>query len=139
MEERYHQLDHTADVAFEVRGKTLKNLFENAAYALYEFMFSKEEVFPEITVDVEITGIDTEDLLIRWLNELIFISEMDELVFSEFRIVQLRNNHVAAEASGERYKPDKHGSCNQVKAATYHNIAIQKDDDGFRSTIVFDV
>jgi len=139
MEQRYRQLDHTADVAFEIKGNTLKDLFENAAYALYDFMFSKEKVFPEIAMDVEITGIDTEDLLIRWLNELIFISEMDEMVFSEFHIEQLRDNHIAANVSGERYKPDKHGGCNQVKAATYHNIAIQKDGDGFKTTIVLDV
>ncbi|OGL48274.1 MAG: hypothetical protein A2161_20640 [Candidatus Schekmanbacteria bacterium RBG_13_48_7] len=139
MKKPYRQINHTADLAIEITGETVINLFENSAHALYDFMFQKEKILPEVSVDVNITGTDTEDLLIRWLNELIFITEMDEIVFSEFHIKEFQKNHLFAEVAGERFKEEKHNIQKPVKAATYHNIEIQQDTDGYKTVIVFDI
>ena len=134
---RYEEKQHTADLAATIYGKDLPELFENAAFAMFDMMSDLDGVLPVETVRVDIEEPDTESLLIAWLNEILYAGYIKRLIFSEFRVVSLEGNRLSAEAKGTRLDPKR--IKNEIKAATYHDIEIEKKDGDYEVTIVFDV
>jgi SHS2 domain-containing protein len=80
------EVEHTADWAIRVRGKTLSELFINVAIGMYSLVADLPPGKAEIERIVNVEGVDPETLLINWLNELVYHTEMDNEVFSEFVI-----------------------------------------------------
>jgi len=89
--------------------------------------------------EIAVEGIDSNDLLIRWLNELIYIYAAEKKLFSDFEIVDLTDTKLRCKAKGEFFNPKRHIIREDIKAVTYHNINIEKTDGQFRVTIIFDV
>ena len=89
----------------------------------------------EITVE----GIDPNDLIIRWLNELIYIFAVKKMLFSKFEIIDLSDLKLHCKAYGELLDEEKHSVKEEIKAATYHNLTIEKLDNKYTATIIFDV
>jgi len=134
---RYEEIPHTADLAATIYGKDLPGLFENAAFAMFDMMADLSGVMPEETVRIDIEEQDTESLLISWLNEVLYAGYIKHLVFSEFRVTSLGGNRLSAEAMGMALDPRR--IKNEIKAATYHDLKIEKRDGDYEVTIVFDV
>ncbi len=131
----FTEVEHTADCAIRVRGKTLPDLFVNAAAAMYSLMADLADLELSVETRVEVAGVDAEALLVKWLNELVYHTEIDGLVFGEFRIESLEPTHLSAQVRGGRGAALK----KQIKAVTFHNLHIEKTDQGYEVTIVFDV
>ncbi len=74
---KYKFIDHTADIAFEVYGSDLKELFENAALAFYDAFVDTSRIALERDVEVECEGEDVEITLYRWLNELLYLFDTE--------------------------------------------------------------
>ncbi len=89
----------------------------------------------EITVE----AIDYNDLLIRFLNELIYLFAVKKALFSKFEIIDLSQSRLKVKACGELFDEQKHCIKEEIKAATYHNVNIEKTGSQFRVTIIFDV
>jgi len=84
---------------------------------------------------VELSAEDYESLLVAWLQELLYYTESEGLVFSEFKVELLDPPQLKAEVSGEKSERlDK-----VIKAVTYHNLNIRQTNEGYETTIVFDV
>jgi len=129
------EVEHTADWAIRVRGKTLSELFINVAIGMYSLVTDLPSGKAEIERIVNVEGVDPETLLINWLNELVYHTEMDNEVFSEFVIESFEANHLRAKVRG-RSTPQlkKH-----IKAATFNNLCIIPTENGYEATVVFDV
>jgi SHS2 domain-containing protein len=84
---------------------------------------------------IEVKGVDAEALLVNWLNELIYHTEMDGEVFGEFRIESFEQTHLRATVRAGRGIELK----KQIKAVTFHNLQIVLSGDGYEVTLVFDV
>lgn len=134
-EPTYIEIEHTADWAIRVRGATLSELFVNAAAGMYHLMADVSGVTPSIERAIEASGVDPEALLVNWLNELVYHTEMDGVIFCEFHVASLEPTHLQATARGNRGMQLK----KQVKAATFHNLQIISTDAGYEATLVFDV
>lgn len=129
------EVEHTADWAIRVRGTTIPELFVNAAAGMYALVADLASVSPTLECAVDVKGVDAEALLVNWLNELVYHTEMDGLVFCEFCIVSLEPTRLRATARGGRGAPLK----KQIKAVTFHDLRIISTDDGYEATLVFDV
>jgi len=130
----YEQVEHTADLAIRVRGADLPDLFINAAHALFELMTE-----PPSTGDRErslcIESLDTEALLVDWLNELIFLHETEGETYMDFVIDELSSESLKARVyGGPTVRKTK-----AVKAATFHDLSLHNTPEGFEAHIVFDV
>ena len=79
MGKRFEVIDHTADVGIAAYGEDLKEAFANAAYALFSMMLDLEGVGDALCRQVEVTADDRSDLLVAWLNELIYVFEVDNI------------------------------------------------------------
>jgi SHS2 domain-containing protein len=134
----YELIDHTADTGIKAYGENLPELFENAARGMRDIMVDPGTVRPVRQLIVEVDGQDIEELLVEWLNDLIYLFETQGLVPSSFKVLELEKQHLVAEVHGEHYDTQIHELRTEIKAATYHMMSIKKEN-GWSSTVVFDV
>jgi SHS2 domain-containing protein len=137
--------EHTADVLVIARGRTLEELFEVAAKAVYEIITDTSKVMPKIEVKVEDTGIDLYNLLYRFIEDLLYYTDSEGLVFSKFNVERIWKSsedewHITAKAWGEPFDPQRHEHRTIVKAMTYAQMRIEKDPQGcYSATFVPDI
>jgi protein archease len=134
---KYEFVEHTADVAFKAYGRDLNELFENAAEALESTLVLLEGVAPRETATIEMTSDSYENLLYDWLAELHVMFEVERFVVKKC-IVKITGLSLTAECRGERIDPNKHITNIEVKAVTYHNLQVKKNDI-YHAEITLDV
>jgi SHS2 domain-containing protein len=138
MPPRYEVLSHTADSAVLVRGATVIELFENAAFAMFDLMYGITGRNGAESVEVEVAAATIEELLVDWLSDLLFEAETRDLAFCAFTIETIGDWRVKGRASGipladiELVGPP-------IKAVTYHGLALEEHPDGWSVPVVFDV
>ncbi len=131
----FEEIEHTADWAYRVRGKNLAELLIQAALGLYSLAGMKLVPDSRITRAIEVQGIDRESLLVAWLNELLYFHESEGLGFEQIKIQELDETSIRAQVIGaptQQWLKD-------IKAVTYHNVAIQETESGLEVTLVLDV
>lgn len=139
MKKAFEILDHTADVGIIAYGASVEELFSNAARALFSLITELEDVDESLCLDVEVSGDDTEGLLVEWLNELIYLVDARHVLLKRFAIENLSERGVKAGCYGEEFNPAKHKMKRGVKAATYHMLELAKSADGYRAQVIFDL
>nr|WP_321496463.1 archease [uncultured Methanolobus sp.] len=133
----YEYLEHTADVRFRAYGKTLEQAFENAALAMLNVMVETSSVNNSLSVNIELTSFDLDSLLFDWLSEILFVFEVDEIVFGRVEVnkitVDENDEQCSLEATlyGETIDLSVHVFDTEVKAATYNDMRIENSDDGW--------
>jgi SHS2 domain-containing protein len=120
----FEPVDHTADLAFIARGRSLAELFTHAAEGMVAFLYDRATVLPSEEERIEATGEDAEELLVAWLQEILYRHEMRRRVYRDFRIESVAPPRLVASARGESLDPARHEILAQIKAATYHDLAI---------------
>jgi SHS2 domain-containing protein len=133
---KYKLLEHTADAMAEVYGKSLNELFANAAYAMFDQMTDVSKVEPKGEVKVVLEADTKEGLLVDFLQELLFLNDVEDLVLSEFD-VKTDGRKLEALVRGEKFDEEKHAKRAVVKGVTYHRLEI--DLEKRKLTILFDV
>jgi SHS2 domain-containing protein len=136
---RYEQVPHTADLAAKIYGKSLPELFENAAFAMMDMSADLEDLASGETITLELEAPDEEDLLVCWLNEILYASVSENILFFEFHVLSITDCKLVAEAIGQRIGEDEDRIRTEIKAATYHDVKIEKTESGYEVTVVFDV
>ena len=136
MPEHYRELDHIADWAIEVWGQDLAALFEHAAVALFEMQGADLTAEPTVTVVASCQGMDLETLLVAWLNELLYLSEMNDALFTRFQVAIAGDLEPTLTAS-VRGVPGR-GHLAHVKAITYYHLTVEQGAEGWRATVTFD-
>ena len=76
-------------------------------------------------------------LLFNWINELIYIFEVERLLFKSFDIIEFTGQSLEATCWGEKYDPSRHQLKTGVKSATYHMLKV--DGEKNRVQVIFDV
>jgi SHS2 domain-containing protein len=133
---RYKLLEHTADAMVEVQGKDLGEMFGNAAYAMFDQITDLSKVESRGELRVVMSGDTREQLLVDFLQELLFVHDTEDLVFGEFEI-KTDGKTLEAVIRGEKFDEKKHTKRSVVKGVTYHRLEF--DDLKGRLTILFDV
>jgi len=130
-------IEHTADVRVRCRGASYAELLESAARALYAVTLTERRSKTDISRHVAVTGADREDLLIRWLQELIYLLEVERFVAFRFEFHTVKPTEIRVGLGG--YACTAEERADEVKAATYHGMAISEDDGGLVADILFDL
>lgn len=128
----YRFLEHISDVIIEAWGKDLNEAFCQAAKAFFDVMVDVSKVKGKVMKKIEVKGFDLQSLLYNWLEELLYLHEVKNLVFSEFEveIAKRRKEYVlSAVIWGEEYDSKKHASKVAVKAVTYHEMKIESNEN----------
>jgi SHS2 domain-containing protein len=135
----YRLLEHTADLGIKVWGADLKGLFINAASAMYDLIADISSIKPAISVDIKAEAQDKDELLKNWLSELLYYFHVKDMLFSEFTISRLDDKGVVSTARGEKIDPARHGLKHEIKAVTFHNLKIEKEENKQTTEIIFDI
>jgi len=135
----YETFDHTADIGIRVFGTTLEEVFVHAAEALFDVLTDLDSIRKDLTREIEINGSDREDLLVRWLGELLYLCEGEGYLFREFSIFHLTPTSLKAVARGERFDPARHEFKTEIKAITYHQVEVVQKDGIWIGKVIFDI
>jgi SHS2 domain-containing protein len=133
---KYKLLEHTADAMVEVHGKDLGERFGNAAYALFDQITDITKVEPKGEVEIVLAAESRDQLLVDFLQELLFLHDAEDLVFCEFDVTTDGKN-LDARVRGEKFDETKHPKRSVVKGVTYHRLEF--DDEDGTVTVLFDV
>jgi SHS2 domain-containing protein len=117
----------------------MPELFEHAAFALFDVMFDITGVQPALEREFTCRRDSIEELLVEWLGNLLFVFDTERIVFSRFRVEQLDGQFLSACASGEYYDAGRHDLKTLIKAVTYHGLCVQQTQAGFAVTVIFDI
>ncbi len=137
--EKYKILEHTADVGIEAEGATLKEAFENAASGMLSIMIDPEKVEEEEeSYSLKAKGRDEKEVLVAFLSELLYKYEVNDLLPKRVSISLLTDKELKAEVYGEKIDLKRHTIDTQIKAVTYHQLTIEKNED-WRIRVIFDI
>ena len=141
----YEIIEHTADVGLKANGATLKELFENAAKGMFDIIggdtsVKNERLKVKRNIEIKKQINSFEELLVEWLSELLYIFNKKSILFNDFRISKLDSKNLVSESSGKRIDLASNTLQTEIKAVTFHDLKIEKDNSGFFSCrIIFDV
>ena len=140
-----------ADAAFEVMGKDLNEIFRDAALATFSEMVDIYKVKPSETREISVSAEYLDDLLFKWLGELIYLKDAEYIWFSKFDVDVMKKGakyELMATAHGETIVQDPKKMRTDVKAITRHMLKVEQftfDDvekkvrKGWRATFVLDI
>jgi len=130
----------SADIAFEATGKTAEEMFESAGLAVTNTMVRDvKAIEPKIKKTIRKKANETEKLLFDFLEELIYLKDAEQLLFSKFDIKIKDGKELVAIAYGEKIDPKKHELIVDAKAVTYYRFEVKKTNSGWRAVVVIDV
>jgi SHS2 domain-containing protein len=138
---RFETFDHTADLGLRVVASDLSDLFQTAASGLFDVIVAnREEVRCTEPEQVSLVGDSTEDLLVEWLNELIYLSETRHRLYNDFRVeLDASGRQLTATISGEPIDRGRHVLDHEVKAATRHGVVLRKELQGWVAEVILDI
>ncbi|RLD16862.1 MAG: hypothetical protein DRI36_05055 [Caldiserica bacterium] len=130
------EIKHTADIGLRVTGNSIEEIFSEAAKGVVNVAIEGKVEGEEEIHSFEFNGDTKEDLLVEWLNEVIYFLYEKGLVFKNLKKIIFEDKNVMIEA--EFLKPENINYSIEVKSATYHNLKIEEKGNGFEATVIFD-
>ena len=134
-------VEHTADFGIRVYGKTLPELFVNAAQALFSIILDYEPQ-GKIQKTIELEEENLENLFVDWMNELISQFFADRFLPAQYSVdvdSSQKLSTLKADILGEDFNPYERKIEKEIKAATYHSLKVEKTKDGYVAEVIFDV
>jgi SHS2 domain-containing protein len=139
--------DHTGEVQLHIRADTLPEIYREAARAVAQLLLNAVPAPPADApaVVVELEARDPAALLVDWVNELIFRTEVERTVFTEVDpVVTEAPPGLEAKTAGWHLKATLRGLpdpplAGQVKAATLHQARVDRTSGGYQANLILDV
>ena len=133
--------DHTADVGLRITAPDLDDLFRTAAGALFDYIVVNRSAVRSSEVEhITLTSESTDDLLVSWLNELIFRCETEHRLYTRFDVrVAAGGLSLEAEIGGEAIDRNRHILDHEVKAVTHHGLSLVHVSSGWVAEVILDI
>jgi protein archease len=133
--------DHTADLGLRIVAVDLVDLFQTAAIGLFDVIVTnRDEVRAVETEQVSLQADSLEELLVEWLNELIFRCETRHRLYSAFSVtLDEPACCLTASIGGEPVDRSRHDLDHEVKAATRHEMSVRKGPRGWVAEVILDI
>jgi SHS2 domain-containing protein len=136
---KYEFIEHTADVGVKAYGKTISECFEHAAVGMFDIITDSSHIDSKGEYIINIESDDLEQFLVDWLSELLFLQSSRNIVFSEFHVdIDQNKNCLSSTVFGEEFDTSKHKSGVEIKAVTYHMLAMSRHEPYFVQ-VLFDI
>ncbi len=135
----YQIIDHTADLGIIVKGPDVKNLFIIAAQAMTDLMVKGDISKKTAIRDVLVEGEDFPDLMVRWLGEILYLFDGESLIVNSIEIKSISPINLKSKLELTNFDPEKHEMLREIKAVTYHQISVNKANDGWETKVIFDI
>jgi SHS2 domain-containing protein len=135
----YQVIDHTADLGIIVKGPDVKSLFIHAARAMTDLMVKGDISKETVIKDVLVEGEDFPDLMVRWLGEILYLFDGENLIVNSIKIKSISPTKLKSILTLTSFEPEHHQVIREIKAVTYHQISVDKTKDGWQAKVIFDI
>ncbi len=135
----FELFDHTADIGLRIVAPTLEGLIRPATDGLYVVIGELAECGPEETIKLDFAGEDSATLLRDYLAELLRLFETTQRVIVEPSVTEFTSTRLRITARALRIDPDQTIYHREVKAITYHELAISEITGGVEATVIVDI
>ncbi|MBW2610481.1 MAG: archease [Deltaproteobacteria bacterium] len=135
----YTLLDHTADLGIKIKGTDQKDLFKSAGKALMHLLVKINPSEKQTPMKISVSGDDLEDLMVRWLGEILYLFEGENLVVTSIEIESLSPSRLEAGIETAPFNPRIHELLREIKAVTYHQIKVAERDGIWEARVIFDL
>jgi SHS2 domain-containing protein len=126
-------------MGIEAYGNSLKEVFEYAALGLVSIIVDPTTIDPVEQRYVKLKGSDPENLLVKWLSEVLYLYDGQEFLPSDVSIRRLTTRELEAVVTGETVDEAKHVFKMDVKAITYHQLKVEEMEDGCVVRVFVDI
>ncbi len=145
--ERGHEtVEHTADMGLTGWGRFENEAFEEVALAMFELIVDGEGIEPRKNIPISAEGKDEKELLVDFLNTLLTVADIEELVFLDVDVRMIWGDNATHEffldavAHGVPIGEVRERLLQEVKAVTYYGVSLGRDQSGnTRATVVVDL
>jgi SHS2 domain-containing protein len=135
----YELVDHTADLGIRVWADDIKGLFEETARVFFDIITDLSKVEARLQREIAAEGAGLEELMVAWLNELLYLHEVEGLLLCDFSIAEIDKGTVTGVATGEVFDKARHSIKTEVKAVTYHQLEIKEQGGRWQAQVIFDI
>jgi SHS2 domain-containing protein len=139
----FQTFEHKADMGVRGFGKTMPGAFSECAKAMFSVMADLKTIKPKKSISFKVSATDAEQLLIKFLNELLYLKDTREMLFSEFKVSKIYHSKevwfLEGIAKGDKTNSKLHSFKTEVKAATYSGLKIFKQKGKFIVQCIVDV
>lgn len=136
---RFTLVEHPADVGIEAEDATLQEAFERAAEGLISVIIDLSMIEPRQEQTISVEADDKEQLLVRWLSEILYLYDGQHFLSKEFHIKEFSHKKLTADVGGEQFDENKHQTKLDVKAVTYHQLVVKEDTHGAYVRVYLDI
>jgi SHS2 domain-containing protein len=139
MQSGYTILEHPADIGVEARGATLSDAFEQAASGMMSILVDAASVDLVRSERVMLRAGDVDQLLVRWLGEILYLFDGRKFLAANCSIERMTDTELNAVITGEAYQPQKHRMKLDIKAVTYHQLCVRREEQGWYVRYFLDI
>jgi SHS2 domain-containing protein len=139
MPPRIEPIEHTADIGLRVWADTPADAFAAIAGAMFDAMVNREHIPPRERWSIRVIADGWEDLLVAWLEELLYLYETERAIPEACHITDIAPDHLEAELLGDYLDPTRDEQRVQIKAVTYHQLRAEETEEGFFVQVIFDI
>lgn len=136
MSRGFKTIEHTADLALAFWAEGEAGIFEVAAEAIIDNLTEGASIEGEAHQTLELSALDREDLLVRWINEILLLAILDGFLTRAAR-VEVSGAWLRAELWGEADAGERVVA--ELKSATYHQLEFEPAEQGWRAQVIIDV
>jgi SHS2 domain-containing protein len=132
-------LDHTADTGIEATAGTFPELLRELAAGMFGLVASVPPSAAQRWVRVRVTASTREDLVVDSLSQLLLQSELEDLLFCDFRVVADEGERSADIEAGGIPMTSVAAAGPPIKAVTYHSLLVERRGQEWYGRVYFDV
>jgi SHS2 domain-containing protein len=136
---RFEILEHTADVGIKAEAVDLAGLFEAATLGLLDIIGTWAPGPAPSSVDLALEAPDTGALLVDWLGEVLYVHDSRDAVVTSLDMLEVTPARAAGRLGIAPRDEAAYEGGTQVKAITYHRLAVEQTPDGWTATVYVDV
>lgn len=135
----YEYFDVAADVGVKAWGSTLPEAFAQTGLGVFALMVDPQSAEPREPREVRAQADTREALLVNWLNECLYLHDIEGFVVSRIEFPVFEDNRVHSLLWGEELDPERHRVGTLVKAATFHELQIGQTAGTWEIRVILDI
>jgi SHS2 domain-containing protein len=126
-------------MGIEAWGVSCREVLITMARALTILMYGDSRAEEVVNTEVALSGEDAEELMVGWLNEIVYWCDKDNLVPASFTIRGIDARKLQGTIAGETFDPQRHLVEHQVKSVTYHQACLEERSEGWYARVYVDL
>ncbi len=135
----YEFFDHAADVGIRCRASSVGKLFETAARAMMEWAGPPPRGRDSVTLQVLLEADDLEGMLVRWLQEILYLFNQRHLYFVAAGSLHVADTTLQAEVLAKPWDPSFRTEYQEIKAITYHQLHVYEERGTWHASVILDI